>query len=156
DSTNETTAHSDAGSELEETEVKGKRKRGRPGRPPSTNKKPRKSPGEKSRIEAGIRGAGRGRANGHPQQNGEGEPVTLFEGGETGEKCNAAVAERIFKAPLVQPDIIVLVGEASEHPQFGKGRPEPMITTLLSQIIIARLSVPLNSDKEAELPVALL
>lgn len=34
DSTNETTAHSDAGSELEETEVKGKRKRGRPGRPP--------------------------------------------------------------------------------------------------------------------------
>uniref|UniRef100_A0A2K6PWL6 STAG1 cohesin complex component n=1 Tax=Rhinopithecus roxellana TaxID=61622 RepID=A0A2K6PWL6_RHIRO len=79
DSTNETTAHSDAGSELEETEVKGKRKRGRPGRPPSTNKKPRKSPGEKSRIEAGIRGAGRGRANGHPQQNGEGEPVTLFE-----------------------------------------------------------------------------
>uniref|UniRef100_A0A8C0WPD8 STAG1 n=1 Tax=Castor canadensis TaxID=51338 RepID=A0A8C0WPD8_CASCN len=79
DSTNETTAHSDAGSELEETEVKGKRKRGRPGRPPSTNKKPRKSPGEKSRIEAGVRGSGRGRANGHPQQNGEGEPVTLFE-----------------------------------------------------------------------------
>uniref|UniRef100_A0A8C0VFJ6 Cohesin subunit SA n=1 Tax=Cyanistes caeruleus TaxID=156563 RepID=A0A8C0VFJ6_CYACU len=35
DSTNETTAHSDAGSELEEAEVKGKRKRGRPGRPPS-------------------------------------------------------------------------------------------------------------------------
>lgn len=34
DSTNETTAHSDAGSELEETEIKGKRKRGRPGRPP--------------------------------------------------------------------------------------------------------------------------
>lgn len=45
----------------------------------STNKKPRKSPGEKSRIEAGVRGTGRGRANGHPQQNGEGEPVTLFE-----------------------------------------------------------------------------
>ena len=45
----------------------------------STNKKPRKSPGEKSRIEAGVRGTGRGRANRHPQQNGEGEPVTLFE-----------------------------------------------------------------------------
>lgn len=45
----------------------------------STNKKPRKSPGEKSRIEATVRGTGRGRANGHPQQNGEGEPVTLFE-----------------------------------------------------------------------------
>lgn len=45
----------------------------------STNKKPRKSPGEKSRIEAGVRGPGRGRANGHAQQNGEGEPVTLFE-----------------------------------------------------------------------------
>lgn len=45
----------------------------------STNKKPRKSPGEKSRIESTVRGTGRGRANGHPQQNGEGEPVTLFE-----------------------------------------------------------------------------
>uniref|UniRef100_A0A8C5KD39 Stromal antigen 1 n=1 Tax=Jaculus jaculus TaxID=51337 RepID=A0A8C5KD39_JACJA len=66
DSTNETTTHSDAGSELEETEVKGKRKR-----------KPRKCPGEKSRIEAGVRRACRGRANGHPQQNGEGEPVTF-------------------------------------------------------------------------------
>uniref|UniRef100_A0A8D2NVA4 Cohesin subunit SA n=1 Tax=Zosterops lateralis melanops TaxID=1220523 RepID=A0A8D2NVA4_ZOSLA len=79
DSTNETTAHSDAGSELEEAEVKGKRKRGRPGRPPSATKKPRKSPADKGRPEAGARGASRGRANGHPQQNGEGDPVTLFE-----------------------------------------------------------------------------
>lgn len=45
----------------------------------SANKKPRKAPGEKFRSEPGIRGAGRGRANGHPQQNGEGDPVTLFE-----------------------------------------------------------------------------
>uniref|UniRef100_A0A674H9Y9 Cohesin subunit SA n=1 Tax=Taeniopygia guttata TaxID=59729 RepID=A0A674H9Y9_TAEGU len=79
DSTNETTAHSDAGSELEEAEVKGKRKRGRPGRPPSATKKPRKSPADKGRSDAGARGASRGRANGHPQQNGEGDPVTLFE-----------------------------------------------------------------------------
>ncbi|XP_030071487.1 cohesin subunit SA-1-like [Microcaecilia unicolor] len=74
-----TIAPQDVNSELEEPEVKGKRKRGRPGRPPSANKKPRKSPGEKSRVEHGTKGAGRGRANGHPQQNGEGDPVTLFE-----------------------------------------------------------------------------
>ncbi|EPQ07004.1 Cohesin subunit SA-1 [Myotis brandtii] len=54
DSTNETIAHSDAGSELEETEVKGKRKGGYPGQLPSTNKTLRKSPG-KNRIEAGVR-----------------------------------------------------------------------------------------------------
>lgn len=45
----------------------------------SAAKKPRKSPGDKGRLEAGARGASRGRANGHPQQNGEGDPVTLFE-----------------------------------------------------------------------------
>uniref|UniRef100_A0A2K6GZ16 Cohesin subunit SA n=1 Tax=Propithecus coquereli TaxID=379532 RepID=A0A2K6GZ16_PROCO len=55
DSTNETTAHSDAGSELEETEVKGKRKRGRPGRPPVCKKyRERKDTGRKGRISCGL------------------------------------------------------------------------------------------------------
>lgn len=108
DSTNETTAHSDAGSELEETEVKGKRKRGRPGRPPSTNKKPRKSPGEKSRIEAGIRGAGRGRANGHPQQNGEGEPVTLFEVVKVGKSAMQSVVDDWIESYKQDRDIALL------------------------------------------------
>uniref|UniRef100_A0A2I2YHG6 Cohesin subunit SA n=1 Tax=Gorilla gorilla gorilla TaxID=9595 RepID=A0A2I2YHG6_GORGO len=108
DSTNETTAHSDAGSELEETEVKGKRKRGRPGRPPSTNKKPRKSPGEKSRIEAGIRGAGRGRANGHPQQNGEGEPVTLFEVVKLGKSAMQSVVDDWIESYKQDRDIALL------------------------------------------------
>ncbi|PNI96299.1 STAG1 isoform 8 [Pan troglodytes] len=108
DSTNETTAHSDAGSELEETEVKGKRKRGRPGRPPSTNKKPRKSPGEKSRIEAGIRGVGRGRANGHPQQNGEGEPVTLFEVVKLGKSAMQSVVDDWIESYKQDRDIALL------------------------------------------------
>ncbi|EDL77417.1 stromal antigen 1 (predicted), isoform CRA_a [Rattus norvegicus] len=108
DSTNETTAHSDAGSELEETEVKGKRKRGRPGRPPSTNKKPRKSPGEKSRIEAGIRGVGRGRANGHPQQNGEGDPVTLFEVVKLGKSAMQSVVDDWIESYKQDRDIALL------------------------------------------------
>nr|XP_058921070.1 cohesin subunit SA-1 isoform X3 [Kogia breviceps] len=108
DSTNETTAHSDAGSELEETEVKGKRKRGRPGRPPSTNKKPRKSPGEKSRIEAGVRGTGRGRANGHPQQNGEGEPVTLFEVVKLGKSAMQSVVDDWIESYKQDRDIALL------------------------------------------------
>ncbi|EDL21033.1 stromal antigen 1, isoform CRA_a [Mus musculus] len=108
DSTNETTAHSDAGSELEETEVKGKRKRGRPGRPPSTNKKPRKSPGEKSRIEAGIRGAGRGRANGHPQQNGDGDPVTLFEVVKLGKSAMQSVVDDWIELYKQDRDIALL------------------------------------------------
>uniref|UniRef100_A0A673U167 Cohesin subunit SA n=1 Tax=Suricata suricatta TaxID=37032 RepID=A0A673U167_SURSU len=108
DSTNETTAHSDAGSELEETEIKGKRKRGRPGRPPSTNKKPRKSPGEKSRIEATVRGTGRGRANGHPQQNGEGEPVTLFEVVKLGKSAMQSVVDDWIESYKQDRDIALL------------------------------------------------
>lgn len=43
--------------------------------PQAPNKKPRKSPSEK-----GLMGPPRGRkANGMAQQNGEGDPVTLFE-----------------------------------------------------------------------------
>ncbi|XP_050821312.1 cohesin subunit SA-1 isoform X2 [Gopherus flavomarginatus] len=109
DSTNETTAHSDAGSELEETEVKGKRKRGRPGRPPSANKKPRKSPGDKSRSEPGARGIGRGRANGHPQQNGEGgDPVTLFEVVKLGKSAMQSVVDDWIESYKQDRDIALL------------------------------------------------
>uniref|UniRef100_A0A8C3CTR1 Cohesin subunit SA n=1 Tax=Cairina moschata TaxID=8855 RepID=A0A8C3CTR1_CAIMO len=108
DSTNETTAHSDAGSELEETEVKGKRKRGRPGRPPSAAKKPRKSPGDKGRLEAGARGASRGRANGHPQQNGEGDPVTLFEVVKLGKSAMQSVVDDWIESYKQDRDIALL------------------------------------------------
>uniref|UniRef100_A0A8B9S0X5 Uncharacterized protein n=1 Tax=Accipiter nisus TaxID=211598 RepID=A0A8B9S0X5_9AVES len=101
---------SNAGSELEEAEVKGKRKRGRPGRPPSATKKPRKSPADKGRSESGARGASRGRANGHPQQNGEGDPVTLFEVVKLGKsamqncrvKCLYGKQLQAFHLPLIK------------------------------------------------------
>uniref|UniRef100_A0A8B9FA49 Cohesin subunit SA n=1 Tax=Amazona collaria TaxID=241587 RepID=A0A8B9FA49_9PSIT len=108
DSTNETTAHSDAGSELEEAEVKGKRKRGRPGRPPSATKKPRKSPADKGRSESGARGASRGRANGHPQQNGEGDPVTLFEVVKLGKSAMQSVVDDWIESYKQDRDIALL------------------------------------------------
>uniref|UniRef100_A0A8C3TY10 Cohesin subunit SA n=1 Tax=Catharus ustulatus TaxID=91951 RepID=A0A8C3TY10_CATUS len=108
DSTNETTAHSDAGSELEEAEVKGKRKRGRPGRPPSATKKPRKSPADKGRSDAGARGASRGRANGHPQQNGEGDPVTLFEVVKLGKSAMQSVVDDWIESYKQDRDIALL------------------------------------------------
>ncbi|PNJ14871.1 STAG1 isoform 10, partial [Pongo abelii] len=74
----------------------------------STNKKPRKSPGEKSRIEAGIRGAGRGRANGHPQQNGEGEPVTLFEVVKLGKSAMQSVVDDWIESYKQDRDIALL------------------------------------------------
>uniref|UniRef100_A0A8C5TL73 Cohesin subunit SA n=1 Tax=Malurus cyaneus samueli TaxID=2593467 RepID=A0A8C5TL73_9PASS len=108
DSTNETTAHSDAGSELEEAEVKGKRKRGRPGRPPSATKKPRKSPADKGRTDTGARGASRGRANGHPQQNGEGDPVTLFEVVKLGKSAMQSVVDDWIESYKQDRDIALL------------------------------------------------
>uniref|UniRef100_A0A8B9ID75 Cohesin subunit SA n=1 Tax=Anser brachyrhynchus TaxID=132585 RepID=A0A8B9ID75_9AVES len=93
---------------LEETEVKGKRKRGRPGRPPSAAKKPRKSPGDKGRLEAGARGASRGRANGHPQQNGEGDPVTLFEVVKLGKSAMQSVVDDWIESYKQDRDIALL------------------------------------------------
>uniref|UniRef100_A0A3B5M406 Uncharacterized protein n=1 Tax=Xiphophorus couchianus TaxID=32473 RepID=A0A3B5M406_9TELE len=63
--------------EMEDPEMKGKKKRGRPGKQTQTsNKKPRKSPTDKTLSMT----RGRGKANGVAQQNGNGgEPVTLFE-----------------------------------------------------------------------------
>uniref|UniRef100_A0A8B9NNX6 Stromal antigen 1 n=1 Tax=Accipiter nisus TaxID=211598 RepID=A0A8B9NNX6_9AVES len=99
---------SNAGSELEEAEVKGKRKRGRPGRPPSATKKPRKSPADKGRSESGARGASRGRANGHPQQNGEGDPVTLFEVVKLGKSAMQSVVDDWIESYKQDRDIALL------------------------------------------------
>ncbi|XP_066564999.1 cohesin subunit SA-1a [Amia ocellicauda] len=92
-------------SELEDTgEVKGKRKRGRPGRPPSANKKPRKTPAEKSQV-----GAPRGRkANGIPQQNGEGDPVTLFEVVKMGKSAMQSVVDDWIESYKQDRDIALL------------------------------------------------
>nr|XP_033813925.1 LOW QUALITY PROTEIN: cohesin subunit SA-1 [Geotrypetes seraphini] len=115
ESTNESTTtaaititHQDVNSELEEPEVKGKRKRCRPGRPPSANKKPRKYPGEKSRAELGTKGPGRGRANGHPQQNGEGDPVTLFEVVKMGKSAMQSVVDDWIESYKQDRDIALL------------------------------------------------
>uniref|UniRef100_A0A8C8A968 Cohesin subunit SA n=1 Tax=Otus sunia TaxID=257818 RepID=A0A8C8A968_9STRI len=92
----------------EEAEVKGKRKRGRPGRPPSATKKPRKSPADKGRSESGARGASRGRANGHPQQNGEGDPVTLFEVVKLGKSAMQSVVDDWIESYKQDRDIALL------------------------------------------------
>ncbi|XP_041126103.1 cohesin subunit SA-1-like [Polyodon spathula] len=111
DSTNESgqaeaVAVSVSVSELEDTsEVKGKRKRGRPGRPPSANKKPRKSPAEKNQL-AGSRG-GR-KANGVPQQNGDSEPVTLFEVVKMGKSAMQAVVDDWIESYKQDRDIALL------------------------------------------------
>uniref|UniRef100_A0A8D1UY19 Cohesin subunit SA n=1 Tax=Sus scrofa TaxID=9823 RepID=A0A8D1UY19_PIG len=64
--------------------------------------------GEKSRIEAGVRGTGRGRANGHPQQNGEGEPVTLFEVVKLGKSAMQSVVDDWIESYKQDRDIALL------------------------------------------------
>ncbi|XP_028650535.1 cohesin subunit SA-1a [Erpetoichthys calabaricus] len=111
DSTNEsgqveTVSLSVTMSEMEDTgEVKGKRKRGRPGRPPSANKKPRKSPAEKSQF-SGPRGSRK--ANGVPQQNGEGEPITLFEVVKMGKSAMQSVVDDWIESYKQDRDIALL------------------------------------------------
>ncbi|XP_069474122.1 cohesin subunit SA-1 [Ambystoma mexicanum] len=93
--------------ELEEPEIKVKRKRGRPGRPPSAIKKPRKTPGEKNRADPSFKG--RGRANGHPQQNGEGgEPVTLFEVVKMGRSAMQALVDDWIESYKQDRDMALL------------------------------------------------
>uniref|UniRef100_A0A670J8U9 Cohesin subunit SA n=1 Tax=Podarcis muralis TaxID=64176 RepID=A0A670J8U9_PODMU len=74
----------------------------------SANKKPRKTPAEKFRSETGIRGTGRGRANGHPQQNGEGEPVTLFEVVKLGKSAMQSVVDDWIESYKQDRDIALL------------------------------------------------
>uniref|UniRef100_A0A4W5QTH6 STAG1 cohesin complex component n=1 Tax=Hucho hucho TaxID=62062 RepID=A0A4W5QTH6_9TELE len=92
-------------SELEDpTDTKCKKKRGRPGRPPAANKKPRKSPAEKAT------GGAKGRkANGVPQTNGEGgDPVTLFEVVRMGKSAMQSVVDDWIESYKQDRDIALL------------------------------------------------
>ncbi|XP_036409818.1 cohesin subunit SA-1a [Megalops cyprinoides] len=101
----ETVSLSVSVSELEDSgELKGKKKRGRPGRPPTANKKPRKMPAEKTQM-----GAPRGRkANGVAQQNGEGDPVTLFEVVKLGKSAMQSVVDDWIESYKQDRDIALL------------------------------------------------
>ncbi|KAJ7423968.1 Cohesin subunit SA-1 [Willisornis vidua] len=74
----------------------------------SATKKPRKSPADKGRPEPGARGASRGRANGHPQQNGEGDPVTLFEVVKLGKSAMQSVVDDWIESYKQDRDIALL------------------------------------------------
>ncbi|KAI7809375.1 putative cohesin subunit SA-1 [Triplophysa rosa] len=92
-------------SELDDSgDGKAKKKRGRPGRPPAPNKKPRKSPSEK-----GLVGAPRGRkANGMAQHNGEGDPVTLFEVVKQGKSAMQSVVDDWIESYKQDRDLALL------------------------------------------------
>uniref|UniRef100_A0AAR2KHX9 STAG1 cohesin complex component n=1 Tax=Pygocentrus nattereri TaxID=42514 RepID=A0AAR2KHX9_PYGNA len=87
-------------SELDDTgEGKGKKKRGRPGRPPATNKKARKSP-----VDKGGR-----RPNGMAQQNGEGgDPTTLFEVVKLGKSAMQSVVDDWIESYKQDRDMALL------------------------------------------------
>ncbi|KAJ3613475.1 hypothetical protein NHX12_019724, partial [Muraenolepis orangiensis] len=93
-------------SEIEDPEVKGKKKRGRPGKQQqSTTKKPRKSPTDKAA--GGTRG--RGKANGVVQHNGEGgDPVTLFEVVKLGKSAMQSVVDDWIESYKQDRDIALL------------------------------------------------
>lgn len=83
---------------------KTKKKRGRPGRPPAPNKKPRKTPSEKASM-----GVARGRkANGMSQQNGEGDPVTLFDVVKQGKSAMQSVVDDWIESYKQDRDIALL------------------------------------------------
>uniref|UniRef100_A0A8C1SPZ1 Cohesin subunit SA n=1 Tax=Cyprinus carpio TaxID=7962 RepID=A0A8C1SPZ1_CYPCA len=87
-----------------ELPVLHKKKRGRPGRPPAPNKKPRKSPLEKCPM-----GVQRGRkANGMAQQNGEGDPVTLFEVVKQGKSAMQSVVDDWIESYKQDRDLALL------------------------------------------------
>ncbi|KAI3367544.1 hypothetical protein L3Q82_026394 [Scortum barcoo] len=111
DSSNESGATDAVGlsmsmSEMEDVEVKGKKKRGRPGKqPPTSNKKPRKSPTDKA---MGI-ARGRGKANGVAQHNGDGgDPVTLFEVVKLGKSAMQSVVDEWIESYKQDRDLALL------------------------------------------------
>ncbi|CAJ1074369.1 PREDICTED: cohesin subunit SA-1 [Xyrichtys novacula] len=111
DSSNESGATDAVGlsmsmSEIEDPEVKGKKKRGRPGKQTQTsNKKPRKSPTEKS---VGV-ARGRGKANGVAQHNGDGgDPVTLFEVVKLGKSAMQSVVDEWIESYKQDRDLALL------------------------------------------------
>ncbi|XP_054652396.1 cohesin subunit SA-1a isoform X1 [Dunckerocampus dactyliophorus] len=92
--------------DMEDPEVKGKKKRGRPGKQAATaNKKPRKSPAEK-----GMGGArGRGKANGVAQHNGDGmDPITLFEVVKLGKSAMQSVVDEWIESYKQDRDLALL------------------------------------------------
>uniref|UniRef100_A0A8D0DGY3 Cohesin subunit SA n=1 Tax=Sander lucioperca TaxID=283035 RepID=A0A8D0DGY3_SANLU len=93
-------------SEIEDPEVKGKKKRGRPGKQaPTTNKKPRKTPAEKA---VGV-ARGRGKANGVAQHNGDGgDPVTLFEVVKLGKSAMQSVVDEWIESYKQDRDLALL------------------------------------------------
>ncbi|XP_068607621.1 cohesin subunit SA-1 [Brachionichthys hirsutus] len=111
DSSNESGATDTVGltmnmSEIDDTEVKGKKKRGRPGKQaPTSNKKPRKSPTDKGTGPA----RGRGKANGVAQHNGDGgEPVTLFEVVKMGKSAMQSVVDEWIESYKQDRDLALL------------------------------------------------
>uniref|UniRef100_A0A3B3VET1 Cohesin subunit SA n=1 Tax=Poecilia latipinna TaxID=48699 RepID=A0A3B3VET1_9TELE len=92
--------------EMEDPEIKGKKKRGRPGKQTQTsNKKPRKSPTDKTLSMT----RGRGKANGVAQQNGNGgEPVTLFEVVKLGKSAMQSVVDEWIEAYKQDRDLALL------------------------------------------------
>uniref|UniRef100_A0A3B4ZP12 Cohesin subunit SA n=1 Tax=Stegastes partitus TaxID=144197 RepID=A0A3B4ZP12_9TELE len=109
DSSNESGATDAVGlsmsmSEMEDPEVKGKKKRGRPGKQTS-NKKPRKSPTDKT---VGVT-RGRGKANGVAQHNGDGgDPVTLFEVVKLGKSAMQSVVDEWIESYKQDRDLALL------------------------------------------------
>ncbi|CAG5866656.1 cohesin subunit SA-1a [Menidia menidia] len=111
DSSNESGAADAVGlsmnmTEMEEQEVKGKKKRGRPGKQPMpSNKKPRKSPTDKT---VGM-SRGRGKANGVAQHNGDGgDPVTLFEVVKLGKSAMQSVVDEWIESYKQDRDMALL------------------------------------------------
>ncbi|XP_039992457.1 cohesin subunit SA-1a [Xiphias gladius] len=111
DSSNESGATDTVGlsmsmSEMEDPEAKGKKKRGRPGKqPPTSNKKPRKSPTDKT---VGV-ARGRGKANGVAQHNGDGgDPVTLFEVVKLGKSAMQSVVDEWIESYKQDRDLALL------------------------------------------------
>uniref|UniRef100_A0A3P8NUG1 Cohesin subunit SA n=1 Tax=Astatotilapia calliptera TaxID=8154 RepID=A0A3P8NUG1_ASTCA len=111
DSSNESGATDTVGismsiSEMEDPEMKGKKKRGRPGKQaPTSNKKPRKSPTDKTMSVA----RGRGKANGVAQHNGDGgDPVTLFEVVKLGKSAMQSVVDEWIESYKQDRDLALL------------------------------------------------
>uniref|UniRef100_H3CMH0 Cohesin subunit SA n=1 Tax=Tetraodon nigroviridis TaxID=99883 RepID=H3CMH0_TETNG len=93
-------------SEIEDPEIKGKKKRGRPGKQQLTsNKKPRKSPTDKAPSVT----RGRGKANGVAQHNGDGgDPVTLFEVVKLGKSAMQSVVDEWIESYKQDRDLALL------------------------------------------------
>uniref|UniRef100_A0A3P8UYB4 Cohesin subunit SA-1-like n=1 Tax=Cynoglossus semilaevis TaxID=244447 RepID=A0A3P8UYB4_CYNSE len=109
DSSNESGATDTVGlsmnmSEMDDPEVKGKKKRGRPGKQ-SANKKPRRSPTDKTTPVA----RGRGKANGVAQHNGDGtDLVTLFEVVKMGKSAMQSVVDEWIESYKQDRDLALL------------------------------------------------